>query len=90
MNWAIFRGYLVEANDDGTIPLNARVIAKFAEGDEPVGGDYLAIINAPRVLAVLESITNVIASKSTSPTYAHQLSNMLPTLIATVRSVKGD
>lgn len=88
-HYATFRGYIVTTNPDGSIPLNAKVAGAVAP-DYPLNAEALiAQANAAHDLfTALYGVTHVIANRSTDPTYAHQLSNLLPSLLAAVNKAK--
>lgn len=43
--YALFHGYIVTANDDGSIPLNAKIVAKVDEANEALLAELLECAN---------------------------------------------
>lgn len=57
--WAIFKGYIVTANPDGSIPLNARIVAPLERDIDSVGEeDARLIAAAPELLGVVRTIAH--------------------------------
>lgn len=50
-SWAYFRGFIVTANDDGSIPVSARIVAEFRTGNED---DKIAMAAVPAMIKALK------------------------------------
>jgi len=57
--WAYFMGYIVTCNEDGSIPVNSKIVIDLTV-THPTGGDELAIVHN----ALLEEIRNLRRGKS--------------------------